>query len=182
MSRVTCQLCDLVLTHAFVLTRHTTGRRCKERQLAKTLFANGLHPVEFRWQAKSDHAAEALRAFGLDVELHPTRGRRNPQGEGTSAGNEAWTSEEGVSLALTIEYIAHLLGLSYPEAARRLNDHRELIGPFGTAWRLGSKDDDMTLIEILLPINYVLGSDGKKRWRKPVKLRPESKVLDWEWA
>jgi hypothetical protein len=179
MSRTVCTLCGLELSHAFLLTRHSSGRRCKANQLAKTLFSHGLTPIEFRWQAKSDHAAEALRMFGFDVELHQTRGRKTHDDNassrrgGTGIGAEAWTSEEGVALALTIEEIARLLALSYPEAARRLNEHRELIGQFGTAWRLGSamvnsastfeKYYDPTLIEILLPINYVLDSDGKRR-------------------
>lgn len=164
----TCPRCGLGL-HSFAIERHVGKIRCLAEQESTRLRALGLHLAKLRWQNKSDHTAEALRLFGLDVELHAT---------GLHGGLQPWTSEEGVSLALIIEYAARLLGISYPEAARRMNDHRELMGPFGVALMLGSPQltivhvskllpgdspDDLMLREILAPIDYVLGSDGKRR-------------------
>lgn len=166
-SRVSCPMCGLDLnTH--VLVRHLNKSRCVSRRAAAALFDLCIHPVVFRFQAKSDHAAEALRLFGLDVQLYRTKARL---GEDSGNGFEAWTTEEGVALALTIEEAARLLGLSYPEAARRLHEHQELLGPFGTAWRLGrgavsgDPQDDAVMLELLQPINYIIGSDGKRRPR-----------------
>ena len=161
----TCPQCGLGL-HSFALERHVGKARCLAQQESTRLLALGLHPAKLRYQNKSDHTTAALRLFGLDVELHPT---------GHTFGSlQPWTSEEGVALALIIEEAARLLALSYPEAARRLLQYRELIGPFGVAWKLGpqwaskipfDKPEDAMLREILAPIDYVLGSDGKRRPR-----------------
>lgn len=164
-----CPLCGLGI-QTYVLARHQNKSRCIARQAAAKLFDLGLRPVELVYQAKSDHAAEALKLFSFTVELHRTRLRL---GEDTGNGNEAWTSEEGVALALTIEEIARLLGTSYPEAARRLHEHQDLLGPFATAWRLGNNDnkDDNILRELLKTIDYIVGSDGKRRERQPYDVR-----------
>lgn len=159
MNSLICPRCALEL-NAHVLDRHIGKSRCQSRQLAAQLRERGLHPVEFRYQAKTDHAAKALRTFGHDVELHETRGRTD-----TFNGAEVWTSPEGVTLALIIEEVARLLATSYPEAARRLHEHKELIGPFAVAWKLGERIEDVVLLDNLLPIDYVLGSSGKKRRR-----------------
>lgn len=163
MNSLICPRCALELnTH--VLDRHIGKSRCQSRQLAARLRERGLHPVTFAWQAKSDHAATALRMFGHDVEIHHTRGSHD-NSHITGSASQAWTSLDGVTLALIIEEVARLLAVSYPEAARRLHAHKELIGPFAVAWKLGSKLNDNDLRETLQPIDYTLGSDGKKRRR-----------------
>ena len=152
------------------LARHIGKARCLAQQETLRQLARGLHLAKLRYQNKSDHTAEALRLFDLHVELHPT---------GMHGGTQPWTSEEGVALALTIEEAARLLSTSYPEAARRLHERPELIGPFGTAWRLGSQDgDDSEILRAVLePIDFVVGSDGKRR---PKKREPGLNVADFD--
>lgn len=142
--RIVCPHCALEL-NAHTLARHVDKARCRARREAALLYARGLHPVELRYQAKSDHVAAALGLFGHVAELHPARSRPS---------TETWTSKDGAALALVIEEAARLLATSYPEAARRLCAHPELIGPFGTAWRLGTGDDEGSLREILQPIGH----------------------------
>ncbi len=166
---VICSLCGITLTEHSV-PRHTDSPRCQAGQLAIAKLHKGLRPVELKWQAKSDHVAVALRLFGHDVQLLPTRARfMTPSGTSYErrrggAGNEAWTSPEGVALALLIEHAAKLLAISYPEAGRRLYEKPEVIGPFGAARLLDS--DDSILTELLQPIDWVVGSDGRRRARR----------------
>jgi hypothetical protein len=165
---ITCSLCGLGL-HSFAIIKHVGKTRCLAQQETTRQLARGLHLAKLRYQNKSDHTAEALRLFDLPVELHAT---------GLHGGMQPWTTEHGVALALTIEEAARLLSTSYPEAARRLHERPELIGPFGTAWRLGGAGDDSDILRrVLEPIDYVIGSDGKRR---PTKRAPGLSEADWD--
>lgn len=87
---------------------------------------------------------------------------------------QAWTSLDGVTLALIVEEAARLLAVSYPEAGRRLAEQPELIGAFGVAWKLGSETNEViedSLRDILEPIDYILGTDGKRRPNPSIAFR-----------
>lgn len=180
MRKTTCPRCGLELNE-HSLPRHLERSRCKARQLAAQLRKRGLHPVELRYQAKSDHVINTLRLLGLTghVELHKTRNRKShddiaaSRRGGVSAGNEVWTSLDGITLALIVEEAARLLAVSYPEAGRRLVEHRELIGAFGVAWKLGEMTEagEDGLRDILEPIDYILGTDGRRRPNPSIAFR-----------
>ncbi|HEV3059612.1 MAG TPA: hypothetical protein VGY48_15285 [Vicinamibacterales bacterium] len=113
----------------------------------------------------SKHVDEALALFNLPHEIHPTRAAPR---QGCGKGDQAWTTEAGVAMMDVVLAVAKLLTLSFPEAARRLHERCELIPRFDTARRLDAPED--VLRGILAPIDYQVGSDGKRRPRVPMTL------------
>ena len=158
--RATCHLCDLKLDTG-QLDRHKNNARCKGRQLAIKLRDRGLHPVEtnLRITVSAANTALALTLFGFECELHYTRETGSTGLR--AAGDQAWTTIEGATTMHATQAVSKLLNISFPEAARRLHEHRDLIAPFETARRLDG--DEVSLRTLLRPIDYVVGSDGKKR-------------------
>ena len=164
-----CPLCDLLVA-TFLLPRHQNGERCNARVAARRLRKRGLIPYEppRLLNVISKHVDEALALFDLPHEIHPTRAAREPTFRGSGKGDQAWTTEAGVEMMDVVLAVAKLLTLSFPEAARRLHERRELIPRFDTARRLDAPED--VLRGILAPIDYVIGSDGKRRPYVPMKL------------
>jgi hypothetical protein len=156
-----CPRCgEMIRPH--VLTRHQSGRHCAARMFANIIRERGLVPVTKPVFARVIEAEAALAMFGYPCEIHPTR-TKTTHGDYRASGNQAWTSPAGFELLTAIEATATLLALSFPEAARRLREHMSVIGPFDTARRLGA--DDASLRALLGKIDYVIGSDGKRRPR-----------------
>jgi hypothetical protein len=98
--------------------------------------------------------------FNIDCDVHDTK-EYAWNGGRMSKGTQAWTDAHGVLMANVFEHVAKILSIGYPEAARRLHEHPELIASFETARRLGA--EDVTLRALLVTIDYAIGSDGKRR-------------------
>jgi len=158
-----------------VLARHRSGKHCAAQIFANTIRERGLVPVTKPVFARVLEAEAALAIFGYPCEIHPTR-TTTAHGDYRASGNQVWTSPEGFELLTAVEDTARLLGLSFPEASRRLRAHMSVIAPFDTARRLGA--DDASLRSLLGRIDYVIGSDGKKRWRNPMRV-PKSVTTEW---
>jgi hypothetical protein len=167
-----CPRCgDLIRPH--VLARHQSGKHCAAQIFANTIRETGLVPVTKPVFARVIEAEAALAMFGYPCEIHATR-TTTTHGDYRASGNQAWTSPAGFELLAAIEDTAKLLGLSFPEAARRLREHMSVIAPFDVARRLGA--DDVSLRSLLGRIDYVIGSDGKKRMRTAAKPIPPSQI------
>jgi hypothetical protein len=154
-----CSLCDLSVD-ASRLPAHVDSARCSARQRAFVLRERGLLPVGKPVLAQAKSIREALALFGIDSQIHDTR-EISPLSTRLSKGAQVWTSEHGVLMANVFEHVAKILGIGYPEAARRLHEHPELIASFETARRLDA--EAVTLRALLSVIDYVIGSDGKRR-------------------
>lgn len=167
MTKTNCPRCDLAVAE-HVLDRHLRSARCNARYKAGKLRARGLIPVELATlNVSSTHIANALDLFDLDCELHPTRADREPAFRGSGVGDQAWTDIDGVAMMEVVEKASKLLNIAFPEAARRLHEREELIGPFDTARRLGG--DEETLRLILQPIDYVM-RNGKRVPNTPIQM------------
>ncbi len=71
-----------------------------------------------------------------------------------------WTTREGASLIEAIYAVLKLLNLTFPEAARRLSEHRDVIPSFETARALGAGGKELS--EMLQPLIYGVDRNGCK--------------------
>jgi hypothetical protein len=171
--RLTCPRCGYdVAQHS--LPMHMAGKRCPARQLYNKLVASGKHVANPNAGRVGD-ISEALRLFGIEHEILPTRTTtsdgKNPHRDLPTLGEHVWTSLEGAGIVDAIFAVLGLLNLTFPEAARRLVEHRDLIPGFETARALGASDAE--LVKMLEIITYGKDRNGfnVKEWVTFVEAR-----------
>lgn len=162
--RYVCVVCNVFVGNDAQMAKHTGSARCRATKLAREITARGLVRVELkRLNIVAKHIAAGLAEFGYPNEIHLTR---------LTGGAQVWTNAEGHAHAHTTLAVAQLLNLSYPEASRRLREAPSVIAPFAVARGLNATDQHLRAL--LVPIDYVIGSNGKRRPSVPFTL-----VLGW---
>ena len=174
MKRLKCPRCGYIVASGSI-NMHLQGKRCTARQLYNQLIASGKHVANPNAGHVGD-IGDALHTFGIEYEIMPTRTAtsdgKDPLRDLPSLGNNVWTSREGAALIDVIFTVLKLLNLTFPEATRRLSEHRDLIPSFGTACALGAGKEE--LVKMLKPIIY--GKDrngfGVREWIDVVEAMP----------
>lgn len=157
---VTCGNCGAVISRFLRGTRHENSARCRAGRLARKLEAKGLVPCVTVTAVQ--YVEAALRLFEFECRRETTK-THSPRGTPTKA-DQCWTTPEGAAVMHVVDRTSAFLHCTFPAAAKRLHEHRDLVPQLVTIAALGGAPTK-AMYRLLRPIDYREAQSGKRTYK-----------------